>query len=154
MIFIFKLLTAAHLTICSPFANGRGPVGGHSLLKREPLPTVVPMRFLAPFGPPIAALPRKRLAFSAAGSAAPLSPQPPEEKPGGVSTSPPDPLTTQRRGIAIPLLWKHPPKRGERQRKEEQLCPLCCPSFERLCHGDRGCCPRTSAVPSDGHRFN
>jgi hypothetical protein len=37
------------------------------------------------------------------------APQPPEEKSGGVSISPPDPLTTQRRGIAIPLLWKHPP---------------------------------------------
>ena len=98
------------LIICSPFANGRGPVGGHSLLKREPLPTVVPMRFLAPFGPPIAALPRKRLAFSAAGSAAPLSPQPPEEKPGGVSTSPPAPLTTQEgRGCGpSPLGFSHP----------------------------------------------
>ena len=41
-----------------------------------PLHTVAALRFPAPSGPPIAPLPRNRLAFSAAGGASPLSSSP------------------------------------------------------------------------------
>ena len=47
------------------------------LFEGEQACTVAALRFPALFGPPIAPLPRKRFASSAAGGASPLSPRPP-----------------------------------------------------------------------------
>ena len=58
---------------CAIFGTPCG--GGHpSYRSVAPLHTVAALRFPAPSGPPIAPLPRNRLAFSAAGGASPVSP--------------------------------------------------------------------------------
>ena len=60
---------------CAIFGTPCG--GGHpSYRSVAPLHTVAALRFPAPSGPPIAPLPRNRLAFSAAGGASPLSSSP------------------------------------------------------------------------------
>ena len=60
---------------CAIFGTPCG--GGHpSCRSVAPLHTVAALRFPAPSGPPIAPLPRNRLAFSAAGGASPLSSSP------------------------------------------------------------------------------
>ena len=62
---------------CAIFGTPCG--GGHpSYRSVAPLHTVAALRFPAPSGPPIAPLPRNRLAFSAAGGASPLSSSPPQ----------------------------------------------------------------------------
>ena len=60
---------------CAIFGTpcGRGHPSYRSV---APLHTVAALRFPAPSGPPIAPLPRNRLAFSAAGGASPLSSSP------------------------------------------------------------------------------
>ena len=60
---------------CAIFGTPCG--GGHPSCRFvAPLHTVAALRFPAPSGPPIAPLPRNRLAFSAAGGASPLSSSP------------------------------------------------------------------------------
>ena len=60
---------------CAIFGTPCG--GGHPSYRFvAPLHTVAALRFPAPSGPPIAPLPRNRLAFSAAGGASPLSSSP------------------------------------------------------------------------------
>ena len=60
---------------CAIFGTPRGR-GHPSYRSVAPLHTVAALRFPAPSGPPIAPLPRNRLAFSAAGGASPLSSSP------------------------------------------------------------------------------
>ena len=58
----------------TPLSFGTPCVSGHpSCRSVAPLHTVAALRFPVPSGPPIAPLPRNRLAFSAAGGASPLS---------------------------------------------------------------------------------
>ena len=60
---------------CAIFGTPCGE-GHPSYRSVAPLHTVAALRFPAPSGPPIAPLPRNRLAFSAAGGASPLSSSP------------------------------------------------------------------------------
>ena len=91
---------------------GAGDQGEDVFCEKTPLPTVAALRFPALSGPPIAPLPRNRLACSAAGGASPVSPLNPHQKRGGVSTSPPHSLTTQRGGGSAPPLWIPLPELG------------------------------------------